>query len=126
MKLKAQKRQIRLLGVSPKSPERLKVWRTVPSAPGEGVQIRAFRTFLGARGALGTTRPTPEPLGNRHRHCKEGLPVTNLEAGCENKCASPYIGVRFGENSVGGMWLIGAGLRISLTLSEHGKGAVGG
>jgi hypothetical protein len=34
--------------------------------------------------------------------CKEGLPVINLESGCENKCASPYIGERFGKNSVGG------------------------
>jgi hypothetical protein len=54
------------------------------------------------------------------------LPVTSLEAGCENKCASPYIGERFGENSVGGKWLIGAGLRIPLTLLGHGQGAVGG
>ena len=58
--------------------------------------------------------------------CKEGLPVTNLEAGCENKCASPYIGEWFGENSVGGKCLMGAVLRIALTLTGRGKGAVGG
>ena len=51
-----------------------------------------------------------------HWPCKEGLPVPNLEAGCENKYASSYIGEPFGENSVGGKWLIGAGLRIQLTL----------
>ena len=44
----------------------------------------------------------------------------------ENKCASPYIGERFGENGVGGKWLMGALLRISLTLMGHGNGAVGG
>ena len=56
----------------------------------------------------------------------EGLPVPNLEADCENKCTSPYIGERFGENSVGGKWLIGAGLRIPLTLLGRRQGAVGG
>jgi hypothetical protein len=61
-------------------------------------------------------------------HCpyKEELPVTSVEAGCENKCASPYIGERFGENSVGGKWLMGAVLRIALTLTGRGQGAVGG
>jgi hypothetical protein len=54
------------------------------------------------------------------------LPVTNLEAGCENKRASPYIGERFGENSVGGKWLMGAVLRMALTLMGRGQGAVGG
>ena len=54
------------------------------------------------------------------------MPVTNLEAGCENKCASPYIGERFGENSVGGKWLMGAVLRIPLTLTGRGNGALGG
>jgi hypothetical protein len=49
-----------------------------------------------------------------------------LRAPCENKYASPYIGERFGENSVGGKWLMGAGLRIPLTLSGRGQGAVGG
>ena len=58
--------------------------------------------------------------------CKEELPVTNLEAGCENKCGSPYIGERFGENSVGGKWLMGAVLRIPLTLTSRVQGAVGG
>jgi hypothetical protein len=43
----------------------------------------------------------------------------------ENKCASPYIGERFGENSVGGNWLMGALLRIPLTLMGHGNGAFG-
>jgi hypothetical protein len=54
--------------------------------------------------------------------CKEGLPVTNLEEGCENKYASPYIGEPFGENRVGGKWLIGAGLhipRIEQLVDEH-------
>jgi hypothetical protein len=54
------------------------------------------------------------------------LPVPSLEAGCENKCAPSYIGERFGENSVGGKWLIGAGLRIPLTLLGRRQGAVGG
>ena len=58
--------------------------------------------------------------------CKEGLPVTNLEAGCENKCASPYMGEPLGENSVGGKWLMGAVLRIPLTLSGRWQVAVGG
>jgi hypothetical protein len=49
---------------------------------------------------------------------KEELPVTNLEAGSDNKCASPYIGERFGKNSVGGKWLMGAVLRIPLTRSS--------
>ena len=40
----------------------------------------------------------------------------------ENKCASPYIGERFGENSVGGKWLMGALLRIPLTLLGYGNG----
>ena len=40
--------------------------------------------------------------------------------------ASPYIGERFGENSVGGKWLMGAGLRIPLTLLGRGKGRLGG
>jgi hypothetical protein len=56
----------------------------------------------------------------------EVLLVTNLEAGCENKCASPYIGERFGENSVGGKWLMGKVLRITLTLSGRAQGAVEG
>src|ERR1019366_161117 len=50
----------------------------------------------------------------------------SFEAGCDKKCASPYIGERFGENSVGGKWLMGAVLRIPLTLTGRGKGAVGG
>jgi hypothetical protein len=58
--------------------------------------------------------------------CKEGLPVTNLEAGCENKCASPYIGEPFRENSVGGKWLMRAMLRIPLTLLGRGRGRLGG
>ena len=44
----------------------------------------------------------------------------------ENKCASPYIGERFDENGVGGKWLMGALLRIPLTLMGHGNGALGG
>jgi hypothetical protein len=58
--------------------------------------------------------------------CKEELSVTSFDAGCENKCASPYIGERFGENSVGGKWLISAVLRIPLTLSGRRKGWLGG
>jgi hypothetical protein len=71
-----------------------------------------------------STSETRIALG--HCPCKEGLPVTNLEAGCENKCASPYIGERLGENSVGGKWLMGAVLRIALTLTGRGQGAVWG
>ncbi|MEI6780525.1 MAG: hypothetical protein WCQ21_06335, partial [Verrucomicrobiota bacterium] len=37
-----------------------------------------------------------------------------------------YIGERFGENSVGGKWLMGWMLRMSLTLLGRGKGAVEG
>ena len=37
-----------------------------------------------------------------------------------------YIGERFGENSVGGKRLMGAMLRITLTLSGRAQGAVGG
>ena len=71
-------------------------------------------------------RSTPETrIAFVHWPCKEALSVT-FEAGCENKCASPYIGERFGENSVGGKWLMGAVLRIALTLAGRGKGAVGG
>jgi hypothetical protein len=44
----------------------------------------------------------------------------------ENKCASPYIGERLGENSVGGKWLMSALLRIPLTLMGRGIGALGG
>ena len=44
----------------------------------------------------------------------------------ENKCASPYIGERFGQNGVGGKWLMSALLRIPLTLSGQGNGAVEG
>jgi hypothetical protein len=58
--------------------------------------------------------------------CKEELPVTNLETGSDNKCASPYIGERFGENSVDGKWLMGAVLRIPLTLTSRRQGTVGG
>jgi hypothetical protein len=39
---------------------------------------------------------------------------------------SPYIGERFGENGVGGKWLMGAVLRITLTLSGRGQGALEG
>src|ERR1035437_2577087 len=60
--------------------------------------------------------PAPGPDHEWRPKLTEGLPIPNLETGCENKCASPYIGERFGENSVGGKWLIGAGLRIPLTL----------
>jgi len=44
----------------------------------------------------------------------------------ENKCASPYIGDRFGENGVGGKSLMGALLRIPLTLMGHGNGVLWG
>ena len=56
----------------------------------------------------------------------EELPVPNREAGAENKCASSYIGEPFGEISVGGKWLMGAGLRTPLTLLGRRQGAVGG
>ena len=49
-----------------------------------------------------------------------------LRAGCENKCASSYIGERFLENSVGGKWLMGRSLRIPLTLLGRRQGAVWG
>jgi hypothetical protein len=59
-----------------------------------------------------------------------GLTITQLMRAsyshAENKCASPYIGERFGENGVGGKWLIGGLLRIPLTLLSHGNGAVEG
>jgi hypothetical protein len=71
-------------------------------------------------------RGTKTPVRMSRCPCKDELPVTNLEAGCENKCASPYIGERFVENSVGGKWLMGAVLRIPLTLSGRAQGAVGG
>jgi hypothetical protein len=54
------------------------------------------------------------------------LPLTSFEARCEKKCASPYIGERFSENSVGGKCLMGAVLRITLTLSGPRQEAVGG
>jgi len=44
----------------------------------------------------------------------------------ENKCASPYIGERIGENGVGGKWLMGAWLCTPLTLSGQGNWVVGG
>ena len=53
------------------------------------------------------------------------LPVTNSEARCGKKCASSYIGEQFGENRVGGKWLMGEGLRIPLTLSGSRKGRLG-
>jgi hypothetical protein len=53
------------------------------------------------------------------------LPVTNSESRCGNKYVSSYIGEQFGENRVGEKWLMGAGLRIPLTLSERGRGLVG-
>ena len=52
--------------------------------------------------------------------------MNSIEDIAAKKCASPYMGERFGENSVGGKWLIGAVLRIPLTLSGRGKRAVGG
>ena len=71
-----------------------------------------------------STSETRIALG--HSPCKEELPVTSLEAGCGKKCASPYIGERFGEKSVGGKWLMGAVLCVALTLTDRGKEAVGG
>ena len=56
----------------------------------------------------------------------EGTRPLTAEDIAAKKCASPYIGERFGENSVGGKWLMGAGLRIPLTLLGRGQGAFGG
>src|ERR1035437_9375645 len=64
--------------------------------------------------------------GDKQPQIRALRPPRGVFEGCENKCASPYIGERFGENSVGGKWLIGAGLRIPLTLSGRGQGAAGG
>jgi len=52
--------------------------------------------------------------------------MNNIEDIAAKKCAAPYIGERFGENSVGGKWLMGKWLRIPLTLLGRGKGPVGG
>ena len=95
-------------------------WRTFSGSNRSRYTVN--RITLSARASTGnikTARQTDCP-------CKEGLPVTNLEAGCENKCASPYIGERFGENSVGGKWLMGKWLRILLTLLGRGKERLGG
>jgi hypothetical protein len=89
-------------------------WAMMPTPPAPCAASSPGRSTSETRIALG------------HCPCKEGLPVTNLEAGCENKCASPYIGERLGENSVGGKWLMGAVLRIALTLTGRGQGAVWG
>ena len=82
-----------------------------------------LRTAKGAKFVLDPLPPSKdqrraanafEPCANSNSNlrlssfCEEGLQVTNLEAGRENKCASPYIGQRFDENSVGGKWLMGA------------------
>jgi hypothetical protein len=52
--------------------------------------------------------------------------MKKIEDIAAKKCASSYIGEAFAENSVGGKWLMGAGLRIPLTLLERRQGAVGG
>src|ERR1019366_10372235 len=78
-----------------------------------------------AASSLGRSKSEPR-IAFGHCPRKEELPVTSFEAGCEIKCASPYIGERLGENSVGGKWLMGAVLRIPLTLTGRGKEAVGG
>ena len=62
----------------------------------------------------------PGPKGLRRR------PSSHRRRHCCKKCASPYIGERFGENSVGGKWLMGAELRIPLTLLGRRQRAVGG
>ena len=48
-----------------------------------------------------------------------------LVAVAANKYASPYIRERFGENSVGGKWLMAAELRIPLTLLGRGRERLG-
>jgi len=58
--------------------------------------------------------------------CTTALSSPFVAPPSENKCASPYIGERFGENGVGGKWLMGALLRLPLTLLGHGNGVVGG
>jgi hypothetical protein len=77
-----------------------------------------------AASSLGRSTPKTR-IAFGHWPCKEELPVTSFEAGREKKCASPYIGERFGESSVGGKWLMGALLRIPLTLLGRGQGVVG-
>ena len=52
--------------------------------------------------------------------------VVSTHPACAKKCASSYMGERFGGNSVGGKWLMGEVLRIPLTLIGHGNAAVRG
>jgi len=60
------------------------------------------------------------------RKVYEGTRPLTAEDIAAKKCASPHIGERFGENSVGGKCLISAVLRIPLTLLGRRQGAVGG
>ena len=58
------------------SASRPKVGRAVPTAPGEGQRITASQTSSEPRGALGTARPTGEPLGHmamRFSHQPSGI-----------------------------------------------------
>jgi hypothetical protein len=62
----------------------------------------------------------------RPKKVYEGARPLTAEDITAKKCASPYIGEPFGENGVGGKWLIGAVLRIPLTLLGRGQGRLGG
>jgi hypothetical protein len=77
-------------------------------------------------GEVGAGRSLRHYAAQRGSQPCQAVRVANPEAGCEKKCPSPYIGERFGENSVGGKWLMGVGLRIPLTLLGRRQGAVGG
>jgi phosphoribosylformylglycinamidine synthase subunit PurL len=69
-----------LTGVLPNSSARQEVGRVSPSAPSAVAQTRMFRTVSAPRGALGETRPTTKPLGQRaltSAATAEGLAIAN-------------------------------------------------